>query len=271
MITSTEVSRLLDVAKEAAVAGGKLGRERFHQPLQISKKGLRDLVTDADVAAQQVITGLIHERFPEHGFLVEEESDLPAERPLIWVVDPIDGTTNYSRNQPIFCVSVAAVSLVDGKPLAGAIYDPMQDELFSAAAGQGAWLNGRRLRVSPVATLAEAVVGLDWSRNHRTRRSTAEVVTYLADHAFTLRAIGSAALAMAWVAAGRLDAYLNYNLYAWDFAAAQLLAEEAGGELTGLGGEKLNCLTREPSSCLLSNALIHRELQTLIQTPSQPL
>jgi myo-inositol-1(or 4)-monophosphatase len=174
----------LDVVKEAAVAGGQLGRQMFSQPLQISRKGFRDLVTDADVAAQQVVTTLIRKHFPQHGFLVEEESDLPAAGPLVWVVDPIDGTTNYSRSQPIFCVSVAAVNRADGQPLAGAIYDPMQDELFSAAAGQGAWLNSRQLHVSPVTTLAEAVVGLDWSRNHQTRRSTADVVTHFADHTY---------------------------------------------------------------------------------------
>lgn len=263
-MTSLELIHLLAVAKEAAVAGGKLGRQMFYQPLQVSKKGFRDLVTDADVAAQQLVTAFIGQRFPEHGFLAEEESELPPDGPVMWVIDPIDGTTNYSRSQPIFCVSVAAVG-ADAKPLAGAIYDPMQDELFSAAAGQGAWLNGRPIHVSTVTTLAEAVVGLDWSRNRRSRRSTADVVTRFADRSFTIRAIGSAALALAWVAAGRFDVYLNYNLYPWDVAAGQLLVEEAGGAITNLQEGNWNCLTPDACSLLMSNGHVHQEMLAIIQ------
>ncbi len=260
-----ETATLLPIAKEAAVTGGKLARQKFAQPLYISQKGFRDLVTDADIAVQAAVTSLIRDTFPQHGFLNEEESDLPRHGPIIWVIDPIDGTTNYSRSQPIYCISVAAVRQEDAQPLAAAIYDPMQDELFSAALGQGVWLNDRPIQVSSVATLAEAVIGLDWSRNQRTRRSTADVITRFADRSFTIRAIGSAALAMAWVAAGRLDVYLNYNLFPWDVAAAQLLIQEAGGMLSNLQGDDWNCLIQSPCSTLISNGLVHNEMLATIQ------
>jgi myo-inositol-1(or 4)-monophosphatase len=147
----------------------------------------------------------------------------------------------------------------------------MQDELFSAAAGEGAWLNDHSLKVSAVQELADAVVGLDWSRHHLTRQSTADVVTYFADRSFTLRALGSAALAMAWTAAGRLDAYLNYNVYPWDVAAAHLLIEEAGGLLTDLRGEQHTYLLRDPFSCLMSNGRVHQELLAIIQAAEPSL
>lgn len=264
-MTTLDTKDLLPIAKAAAVAGGKLARDKFDRPLQISQKGFRDLVTDADIAVQAVTTSLIRDAFPDHGFLTEEENDLPREGPIIWIIDPIDGTTNYSRNQPIFCVSIAAVRCEDAQPLAAAIYDPTQDELFSAAAGQGVWLNDRPLHVSSVTSLAGSVIGVDWSRNKRTKRSTADVITRFADRSFTIRAIGSAALAMAWVAAGRLDVYLNYNLYPWDVAAAQLLIQEAGGKLTDLQNSGWNCLTQEPCSILTSNSLVHDEMLAAIQ------
>jgi myo-inositol-1(or 4)-monophosphatase len=255
----------LAVAREAAVAGGKVARQKASGPLQIALKGYRDLVTDGDVAAQDAATAAIRAHFPAHGFLTEEVNTLPSQGAIIWVIDPIDGTTNYSRNHPIFCSSVAAVRATDARPLAAAIYDPMQDELFSAASGQGAWLNERPIHASAVEALSDAVVGLDWSRNRHTRRSTADVVTHFADRSFTIRAMGSAALAMAWVAAGRLDVYLNYNLYAWDLAAALLLIEETGGTVTNLQGTHWNCLSAEPASMLLSNGRVHEEMLSILR------
>jgi myo-inositol-1(or 4)-monophosphatase len=233
---------LLDAAETTAVQAGRLVHELCNRPRTISPKGFRDIVTDADIAAQALIATAVRARFPTHGFLTEEpDAQLPADGDVIWVIDPLDGTTNYSRQQPLYCVSVAAV---DGRQLntpqpttlAGAIYDPARDELFSATQGGGAWLNGRRMQVSQVAQLSEAILGLDWSKNQRLRQSALNLLDRFAHDVYGIRAIGSAALAMAWVATGRLDLYLNYNLKPWDVAAAALLLAEAGGRCSGADG-----------------------------------
>ena len=141
---NSQTSILLETAREAAYQTGELIREKWSQPRQIKSKGFRDLVTDTDIAAQNLITDMIRARFPDHGFLTEEDdSDLPTGGPIIWVIDPVDGTTNFSRTLPTFCVSIAAVSNTN-EQLAGAVYDPMRDELFSAARNQGAWLRRSR-------------------------------------------------------------------------------------------------------------------------------
>jgi myo-inositol-1(or 4)-monophosphatase len=227
-----DLDRLLAVARETAVSAGNLIREKWEQPRQTHSKGFRDLVTDADLAAQRLITDHIRQAFPRHGFLPEEENvDLPTEGDVIWVIDPVDGTTNYSRQLPIFCVSIAAV-VPDAGPVVGIVYDPMRQECFSGVQGQGAWLDGRSLQVSPITDLGQAIIGLDWSHNKHRRQSVLDSLPRFAHQVYTIRAFGSAALALAWVAAGRLDGYLNYNLQPWDTAAAGLLITEAGGRLS---------------------------------------
>ena len=242
-----DFNQLRQVACETAVSAGKLAREMWSQPRQIQQKGFRDIVTDGDYATQQCITDAVQARYPDHGFLTEEEdSQLPANGPIIWVIDPIDGTTNYSRQIPEFCISIAACRPTpDGyEPLAAAIYDPMRDELFSAAKGLGATRQiGASapipMQVSTVADTTEAVMTIDWSASSRARVGIMSLVNKLAQDSFTLRAIGTAALAMAWVAAGRVDGYLNLRLRPWDVAAALLLLQESGGTIVQPSGEPI--------------------------------
>lgn len=242
-----ELNQLREVVVATAVTAGKLAREMWSQPRQISQKGFRDLVTDADIATQQCITDAVQARYPDHGLLTEEEdSQLPASGPIIWIIDPVDGTTNYSRQIPEFCISIAACRPTPGgyEPLAAAIYDPMRDELFSAAQGQGATLQigGAApipMQVSTVAATTEAVMAIDWSASSRSRVHIMALINKLAESSFTLRAIGTAALAMAWVAAGRVDGYLNLRLRPWDVAAALLLLQESGGTIVQPGGEPI--------------------------------
>jgi len=236
-------------------------------------------VTDTDIAAQRLITGEIRKRFPDHGFLPEEKSDLPTEGPIIWIIDPIDGTTNFSRSLPLFCISVAATRpLLDAKgqrtgfePLAGAVYDPMRQEMFSGAAGLGATLredNGRStpLQISPVDKLDDAVIGLDWGSRRGQRSRTLSLLNRFAHQVSTLRALGSAALALAWVAAGRLDGYLNLNLRPWDIAAAAVLLVESGGQLTAVNSQPHGWDTEgiEGWAC---NGRIQRPFLQLINRP----
>ncbi|MAT98769.1 MAG: inositol monophosphatase [Anaerolineaceae bacterium] len=262
-----ELKELRQVACETAVSAGKLAHEMWSQPRQIEQKGFRDLVTDADFAVQHCITDAIRTKFPDHGFLTEEEdSQLPETGPIIWIIDPIDGTTNYSRNVPEFCVSIAACARqADGyQPLAAAIYDPMRQELFSAAKGQGATLQTgdtppRPTAVSSVNSTENAVLALDWSSSADTRTSILELVGELMHSSFTVRAIGTAALAMAWVAAGRVDAYINLRLRPWDVAAALLLVQESGGTFTTPAGEPI-MWDVAGMSCLVSNGRLQFNL-----------
>lgn len=268
MHPTEEQNQLRKVAAETAVSAGKLVRDRWANPRRIRQKGFRDLVTDADIATQRHITDAIQSRFPDHGFLTEEEdSALPTAGPIIWIIDPIDGTTNYSRHLPEFCISLAACRPQGSsyQPLAAAIYDPMRQELFSAALGQGATLQTgqdapHRLQVSTVAKTADAIFALDWSSSANTRHSIWEMLNELVQDSFTVRAIGTAALAMAWVAAGRVDAYLNLRLRPWDVAAALLLVQESGGSFTTLDGEPI-VWDVAGMACLVGNGRLQLNLK----------
>lgn len=270
MLSLTQLVHYQQVACETAVSAGNLAREMFSQPRQIKNKGFRDIVTDADFATQLLITDAIQAAFPDHGFLTEEEdSQLPESGPIIWIIDPIDGTTNYSRQFPEFCVSIAAcIPTTDGyTPVAAALYDPMRQELFSAARGQGATVQvddapPRPMQVSHVANSHDGLLCLDWSSSTKKRASTLELLNELAPKSFTVRAIGTAALAMAWVAAGRVDAYLNLNLRPWDIAAALLLVQESGGTFTTPAGSPI-VWDVAGMSCLVSNGRIQLNLPPL--------
>lgn len=256
-----DFDQLLTIARETAVSAGTLIHDKLNQPRQTSSKGFRDLVTDADLAAQRLITGRIQEAFPDHGFLPEEENaDLPTNGTVIWVIDPVDGTTNYSRQLPVFCVSIAAAVPGTG-PVVGVVYDPLRQECFYGVKGKGAWLNGRSLQTSPITDLSQAIIGLDWSHNKQKRQSVLNSLPHFAHQVQTVRAFGSAALALAWVAAGRLDAYLNYNLQPWDTAAAGLLINEVGGKIGRLDPSNHTLPWFEKNQSMLgSNGRIHQKL-----------
>jgi myo-inositol-1(or 4)-monophosphatase len=277
MTTLPPLSTLLQTAERTAVSAGKLAREKWAQPMAVTSKGFRDVVTETDFAAQALITDAILAQFPTHGFLTEEEdSSLPQTGEVIWIIDPIDGTINFSRMLPEFCVSVAAIRggapiadlLAQPEVLAGAIYDPMRGELFSGAAGLGATMQidggeKRPLSVSAVTTLESALLTHDWSHEVAGRQTVLDVLGGLAHHVFSTRSFGSAALALAWLAAGRSDLYFNYSLKPWDVAAAQVLFAEAGGTISNGDGSPLR-LSVDGMSILASNGRLHSELTRVI-------
>ena len=253
---------LLATAEAAAKEGGKLIRERWQQPRHVSDKGFRDWVTDADLAAQKAITDLILERFPQHAFLAEEEdATLATGGDVVWIVDPLDGTSNFSRQLPNFAISIAAA--VDGVVKAGVVFDPLRREMFSAAAGRGSTLNGAPLHTSQTAELARAIIALDWSHSRARRQATLEALGRFLHHVHTVRALGTAALALAWVAAGRLDAYLNVYLHPWDVAAGALLVREAGGPVSDWQANPW-ALVGSPKACLGCNPRLQQQLLALI-------
>jgi myo-inositol-1(or 4)-monophosphatase len=244
---------------ETAVLAATLAREKFLQPRQLRSKGFRDIVTDADVVAQKIITDGILERFPEHGFLTEEDdSSLPTTGPVCWVIDPIDGTTNYSRQVPEFSISIAAVN-EQQEVLVGVIYDPMRQELFRVVKGQGAWLQDQQIFVSRVDSLADSIMMFDWSRQPELREQVLSRLGKVAPEVHSLRSIGTAALAQAWVAAGRADGYFNFSLSAWDVAAGSLLIQEAGGQMSDGWGRPFEWHNTS-QGILATNGRIHSAL-----------
>ncbi len=223
------MSELLDFTINLARMAGGILREKYAQPREIHAKGLRDLYTDADLAAQAAIVERIRSRDPQAAILAEENIQPPAGATSIWVIDPLDGTTNYSRHIPVFSTSIALVR--DGRPVLGAIYDPLRDDLFAAEVDRGATLNGEPIHVSTASDVREAVIGLDWGKSEEARSRELAWVQRTGLQSRTIRAIGSAALGMCYLAAGWIDVYYHGALMPWDGAAGKIIIEEAGGQL----------------------------------------
>lgn len=233
-----ETTDLAEAAKQAALLGGRellAWRGRF----STREKGLADLVTEADLASQEAIQRLLADRFPDHRFVGEEAagSDAPptdhGETPC-WVVDPLDGTTNYVHDFPCYAVSVAAV--VGGVPVAGAVLDPVRDELFWAGRGLGAWLGDRPLQPAVTPRLGEALIGVSLPAAVKTDGPDFNCLLSLAPRCQAIRRMGSAALNLAYLACGRLDGYVAHKISPWDVAAGVLLVSEAGGLITSPDG-----------------------------------
>jgi len=272
---------MLQTAILAAREAGSILLDNLKKPRQTKVKGLRDIVTDADMRAQRAIIEIIQARFPNHDIL-SEESDPGSKgqpavkggfdkltpstgsghrtgRPYTWIVDPLDGTTNYSRRLPCFCTSIALSH--QGEVILGVVYDPLRDDLFQAERGKGADLNGESLRVSQVESLADALVGLDWARAQAEREVVAPWVARMALQVRTLRTLGAAALGLCYVAAGWLDVYFHFSLKAWDAAAGALIVQEAGGVASDFTGHPWQISSRR---CLASNGLLHDEMQSIL-------
>lgn len=224
----------LNIALQAAAKAQTLLRAQWQQTHSVQYKGFRDIVTTTDVACESLILDHLHAALPQHT-LVSEEGGGTENRyggtetgnGAQWFVDPIDGTTNFSRNNPNFSTAIAAV--VEGQPVVGVILDPLREHIFAAYRGGGATLNGIPIHVSKVTTLANAICAVDSPRDPLERRELWRRLGVLMTHGRTLRAIGSAALHMAYLAAGWIDVYFHIHLHPWDQAAAGLLIQEAGG------------------------------------------
>ena len=248
---------LTDTAEVAARRAGEMLREKWSQPRKLESKGFRNIVTDSDYTSQALIAETILARFPDHGFLAEEEdSKLPEDGPVIWVVDPIDGTTNFSREIPTFCISIGAT--IAGESVGGVIYDPMRDELFRAAKGNGATLNSKPIKASGLRDLNRMILAVDYARTVDDRQRLFDSIQAFGHELRSLRAVGAAAIALAWIAAGRIDFYLNYTLSAWDVAAADIMIREAGGRVTCADGSKWT-LANSHLGIFASNGLLHEE------------
>ncbi|CAN5464424.1 inositol monophosphatase family protein [soil metagenome] len=219
----------LEVAQEAARTAGELLRSHFEKPLTVNATTAHDIKLEVDVLAQDLITKILLERFPEHALYGEEGIVGDQASAYQWVVDPLDGTVNFFYGIPHFCVSIAL--RLHGEVIVGVIYDPMRDELWSVEKGGSPLLNGNRFRVSPRATLAEAVVSIGLAKTSATIEAGLPLLGEMVHRVRKCRMLGSAALDMAYVACGRLDAYIEQGISLWDIAAGWLLIEAAGGRV----------------------------------------
>ena len=252
---------LLNVAVMAARrAGSTLIRKMVNlDKLKVEQKGHNDYVSDADRAAEKAVIDCILKHYPDHAILAEE-SGVQGESDTIWIIDPLDGTTNYLHGFPVFCVSVGVQ--VNGRMEHGVVYDPLRQELFTASRGQGAHLEGRRIRVSGQKQLERALIGTGFPF----RQADQEIGPYLEMLGKVVRSTsgvrrpGAAALDLAYVAAGRLDAFWETGLSSWDLAAGSLLIREAGGIVSGLDGSE-NFL--ETGHILTGTPKIYKDLAKL--------
>ncbi|MBU0491264.1 MAG: inositol monophosphatase [Chloroflexi bacterium] len=248
---------MLDFAIETARAAGQLLRDRYHEHHVIrSKSSPVDLVTEADVASEQLIVGRIRQQFPDHAILTEEGSGQANGSAYTWLIDPLDGTTNYAHGYPVWAV-VMALAQAD-TVLLGVTYDPLRDELFATQRGAGAFLNDRRLRVSTAARLGESLVATGFPYDRATNpQNNLGPFNHVMPRVRGVRRGGAAALDMAYVAAGRLDGYWEFRLNPWDWAAGSLLVTEAGGTVTDVAGASWR---PGLSSLVATNGLLHAEL-----------
>ncbi|MGL6076634.1 MAG: inositol monophosphatase family protein [Fimbriiglobus sp.] len=259
----------LAAAVEAAHRGAAQ-LEEWRPKFRVREKARADLVTEADVASQQAIKNYLLTCFPNHAFLGEEdcvgksieETRPPLDAPPTWVVDPLDGTVNYVHDVPMYCVSIGLV--VSGEPVVGVIYDPRMKELFTAAKGHGACLNGSPMHVSRCEKLADGLLSTGFPASFEAQRRSFDAWQKVSFHAQALRRSGSTALNLAYLACGRFDGYWAYDNYAWDVMAGVVLVREAGGVVTGVVGDTYDPFRMDIAA---TNGPIHHELLAALQTP----
>ena len=247
-----EIAAFADFAVVTARTAGAILRERIGKPHDVQYKGTIDMVTEADKASEALIAERIRSRFPAHDLLGEEGARGASGSPYRWIVDPIDGTTNFAHSLPTFAVSIALE--LDGAPLVGVVHDPMRDECFLAVRGGGATLNGAPLRVSPTTALIGSLLATGFAYETSLRLRQADVWRVLIPQVQAIRQTGSSALNLAYVAAGRLDGYWERGIHPWDVAAGALIAQEAGGVVTAFNGGAYHSAARE---LVASNGPLH--------------
>jgi myo-inositol-1(or 4)-monophosphatase len=245
----------LDLAQKAAFAAGRIIREGAARPIDVQSKGLRNLLTDVDLAAERAILDILAREVPDHDVLTEESPPEARRSRYCWVIDPLDGTGNFAHGYPCFSTSIAFTQ--DEEPIVGVVYDPIREHFFAAVLGQGATLNGEPLHVSGTENLLEAFVGTDWTRDAASRERNVQMTAQLMPHINVLRVCGSAALSICYVGAGWWDAYWHVGLQPWDAAAGALIVRETGGQATDLLGQRWQL---HSAPFLASNGKLHKEI-----------
>jgi myo-inositol-1(or 4)-monophosphatase len=256
---------MLNFAIRVARDAGRLLRDRMGTTIDIDHKGSINLVTDVDLASEKLIREAISTYYPRHEILAEEGGLSKTSSEYRWVVDPLDGTTNYAHGYPIFCVSIALECR--GEVVLGVVYDPMRDELFAAERGTGATLNNRPIHVSKIDDLMQGLLSTGFPYDIRTAKLTnLDHWSNFALNAQALRRDGAAALDLCYVACGRFDGFWELNLAPWDTAAGALMVHEAGGLVTDFSGGSFSNYKPE---IVASNGLIHEGMIQVLATPDR--
>jgi myo-inositol-1(or 4)-monophosphatase len=249
------MAELLSVAVEIARAAGELLLTFFERRVRIEYKGDVDLITEADRASEKLIVERLRQHFPTDSIVAEEGGGKEQESEYRWYVDPLDGTTNFAHGFPVWCVSIGLER--NGEGLAGVVYDPTREELFTAEKGRGALLNGHPISVSKTPELSQALVATGFPTRKRHKSPNIHFYYQVNMRSHGVRRAGSAALDLAYVAAGRMDAFWEFGLNPWDVAAGALLLREAGGRITDMKGQPH---TLSSPHLLASNGLVHEAL-----------
>jgi myo-inositol-1(or 4)-monophosphatase len=249
------------VAAEAVLKAGAIQKARYGQAVEVRHKGEIDLVTEVDRACEDEILATLRSRFPTHDIVTEETALARTGSRHVWFTDPLDGTTNFAHGYPMFCSSVALA--IDGELVAGAVYDPLRQELFTAERGAGAHANGRRLAVSSCDRLLQALLITGFPYDLRTDvPGKLRLFNRFMAHAQAIRRDGSAALDLCFLAAGRIDGFWEERLEVWDMMAGLLMVEEAGGRATRFDGSPLGLVADE---VLASNGRLHGAMLDIVR------
>ena len=254
--------RELDVARSAAQVGGDVLSKYFRKGIQMREKQSCDLVSDADVESEQAIVDVIRSEFPDHAILGEEAHTADADSPHLWVIDPLDGTTNFAHDIPHFAVSIAYYQ--SGEPVCGVIFNPARDDWFHAVRGAGAFAGDERVHVSKHDELSESLVGVGfyYDRGAMMEATLAAILDLFSQQIHGIRRFGTASLDLTQVGCGLFGAFFEYELSPWDFAAGRLFVEEAGGRVTTCHGESLPLAK---STLLASNGHLHNAVLEIVQ------
>lgn len=253
---------MLNFATEIAQDAGKILLGKFGRKIKISKKGETDLVTEADLASEKFIIEKIKSYYPKHSILAEESGDavLIGESKWKWIIDPLDGTTNFAHGYPCFCVTLAVE--YEDEVVIGVSYDPTRDELFAAEKGKGATLNNKKIRVSETENLGDALLVTGFPYDISQRENFTRHFTDMLLSSRAVRRDGSAAIDLAYVACGRFDGFWEEGLNPWDVAAGVLFVQEAGGQVSYFDGSEYSIY--KPPICA-SNGLIHSEMLNILR------
>ena len=255
----------LGTATEAALKSGAIQRGKYGQRVHIEHKGEINIVTEVDLACEAAIVELLRQRFPDHDIVTEEQEIERTGSPYVWYIDPLDGTTNFAHGYPCFCTSIGLVH--EGRVIAGVVYDPMRQELFTAERGVGSFLNGQRLKVSAATELINALLLTGFPYNVREDvTNKLRLFGRFIGEARAVRRDGSAALDLCYVAAGRVDGFWEERLYPWDMMAGILMIEEAGGRVSRFDGTPVGARADE---ILASNGSLHQPMLDLLEQDRQ--
>lgn len=256
------MKELKDFAINLARDAGTILKQQFNSKHEIYYKGEINLVTEADKMSEDLVISAINRSFPDHGILSEESPAQNSQAKMRWIIDPLDGTTNYAHGYPVFCVSIALEN--EGVIVLGVIYDPLRQDMFVAERGKGAYLNSKKLKVSAISSLSRSLLATGFPYDIRVSKdNNINHFNLMAMEAQAIRRAGAAALDIAYLACGRFDGFWELKLMPWDMAAGCLMVEESGGVISNITGGKWDISS---PNILASNGLIHDQMINVFKT-----